>query len=443
MKNRIKMNSKTLFACIVFMLAFSMSWSQTTFSYTGNLQYYTVPSGVTTIQIEAWGAQGGGGLQNVVGGLGAYASGDFTVTPGQVITILVGGQGIDGTDDGEQAGGSGGGGSFVADAMNSPMLVAGGGGGAMGRAGLPVNGGPGQITTNGQDGALNGGAGGTAGDGGNTWPWTGWHSGTGGGGFLTDCPQPSNGNTSFGTINGPGIAFVNGGAGGFAGSMGRPGGFGGGGAAGFTGGGGGGYSGGGSGTHDSPQTYNGGGGGSYNSGTNQTMTEGVRSGNGEIVITPACLGVDVSTTQNGSMLNANATGVTYQWLNCDNSYAVIAGEVNQFYFPTATGNYAVEITQGSCVDTSVCLNVDFTGIQDVKSSNLELYPNPSSSGIFNLDFDGELEAVQFVDVLGRAVDVSINMETGIIDASQIEAGNYFVIINTSLGVISKEVVISK
>ena len=41
-------------------IATSSSGSQT-FSYTGSQQTFTVPSGVTTITIKMWGAQGGSG----------------------------------------------------------------------------------------------------------------------------------------------------------------------------------------------------------------------------------------------------------------------------------------------------------------------------------------------------------------------------------------------
>lgn len=395
MKRRLQNGSAR--RCISFLSALAfigISLAQSTsitYDYTGSMQYFTVPAGVTTIQLEAWGAQGGGGLQGVTGGLGAYASGTFAVTSGQTITILVGGMGLDGTDDGEQAGGSGGGGTFIADVSNTPMLVAGGGGGAMGRNGLPVNGGPGLSTENGASGEFNGGAGGTMGSGGNTWPWTGWHSGTGGGGFLTDCPQASNGNTgSFGTNNGPGIAFVNGGAGGYGGSMGRAGGFGGGGAAGFTGGGGGGYSGGGSGTHDAPQTYNGGGGGSYNAGTNQVIIAGMNQGNGSVVITLDC-NVNVDVTQNGSLLSADFTGtnVSYQWLDCDDSYSIVVGETNQSFTPSVTGNYAVEINDNGCVDTSMCLLVDYTGIGEITQASKEL--------------------VKIIDLMGRETEFKSNI----------------------------------
>ena len=76
----------------------SSSGSQT-FNYTGSQQTFTVPSGVSTITIKAWGGQGGsGGYYSSVsycstGGKGGYATGDLSVTAGNTVYVYVGGQG--------------------------------------------------------------------------------------------------------------------------------------------------------------------------------------------------------------------------------------------------------------------------------------------------------------------------------------------------------------
>jgi hypothetical protein len=75
-----------LISASAFILTGISSYSQTTFSYTGSLQTYTVPAGVTQIRLECWGAQGSGGN----GGNGGYARGDMNVTPGQVLNVYVG-----------------------------------------------------------------------------------------------------------------------------------------------------------------------------------------------------------------------------------------------------------------------------------------------------------------------------------------------------------------
>src|SRR4051812_16215827 len=62
-----------------------------TFSYTGSVQIFTVPSCVSTMTIESWGAQGGVGTPTTVN-YGGYAKGVFTVSVGNVLNIFVGSQ---------------------------------------------------------------------------------------------------------------------------------------------------------------------------------------------------------------------------------------------------------------------------------------------------------------------------------------------------------------
>ena len=80
-----------------------------------------------------------------------------------------------------------------------------------------------------------------------------------------------------------------------------------------------------------------------------------------------------TVTQTGATLTAEQSGATYQWLDCDNGYAVIATETNQSYTPSnVTGNYAVEVTLNGCVDTSACYHVDYTGIEQLTNIQKEL-----------------------------------------------------------------------
>src|SRR5210317_980271 len=98
---------------LTFMVALSISFGQvTTFDYTGSIETYTVPDGVSRISIQAYGAQGG----NDNGGLGAGIYGEFDVTAGNVLNIVVGQQGVVNNCGGADASGGGGGGSFVWDA---------------------------------------------------------------------------------------------------------------------------------------------------------------------------------------------------------------------------------------------------------------------------------------------------------------------------------------
>jgi hypothetical protein len=107
-----------------------------TFYYTGSQQTFVVPAGVTTINVDMTGGEGGHTFFNnsVYGfpGFGGEVSGTLHVTPGQVLYLNVGGAGQDGRLDTAGAGGynGGGNGSAVADDKNIILFAGGGGGGA-------------------------------------------------------------------------------------------------------------------------------------------------------------------------------------------------------------------------------------------------------------------------------------------------------------------------
>ena len=70
---------------------------------------FTVPSGVTTISVVAVGAAGGSCGSGALSGAGGIVSADIVVTPGQVLTIKVGGRGGGpGGAGGANGGGTGG-----------------------------------------------------------------------------------------------------------------------------------------------------------------------------------------------------------------------------------------------------------------------------------------------------------------------------------------------
>ncbi|MFZ1306495.1 MAG: PKD-like domain-containing protein, partial [Ferruginibacter sp.] len=131
-----------------------------TFNFTGGMQTFTVPAGVTSINITALGAQGGTGaiggnsVLGGAGGLGASATGTLAVVPGQVLNIFVGGQGASpaggfngGANGGSVNAGGGGGASDVRAGgvgVANRVITAGGGGGG-GRGGCHEGGGTGGI----------------------------------------------------------------------------------------------------------------------------------------------------------------------------------------------------------------------------------------------------------------------------------------------------------
>lgn len=135
------------------------------FTFTGADQTYVVPAGVTSLRVKLWAGNGGGGHNittsgQALGGPGAYATGLLAVTPGETLTIVVGGGGIQnrliinnpavygGGGSGWAgpfgAGGSGGGRSAIRRGATDVVTVGGGAG-----AGSYGQGGSGGSTTDG------------------------------------------------------------------------------------------------------------------------------------------------------------------------------------------------------------------------------------------------------------------------------------------------------
>lgn len=320
------------------------------------IQSWTVPSS-GLYRISALGAKGGNSRSNIYSGAaGAQMVGDFSLTAGAVVKVLVGQIGTDGSGSTYYMGGGGGGGSYVT--LNSTLIIAAGGGGGAGigdGGANGFNGNPALTTTTGNiANGTNGQANGTPGTNGNGGTAGNWYGGGAGAGYNSDGANMVTGITSFG-----GRSFFNNGIGGTGGSfnsnLGGNGGFGGGGGAGFGGAGGGGYSGGAPGTHGgASNATGGGGGGSYNSGANQTNTVGVGTGNGLVIFTKLS-GVNIAQTtsivcngQANAVLTASATGgtapYTYTWFPGGSTSQTLTGLGPGTYTCISTDAAAVSYT---------------------------------------------------------------------------------------------------
>ncbi|MFJ4278369.1 hypothetical protein [Streptomyces massasporeus] len=195
-------------------------------------QEFTVPSGVTSLDVRAWG-EGGAGNSMASGGAGGFVAGTLKVTPGEALSVAVAGLnsgdafGGTGGSDAQRGGNS----SAIRTSGGAALVVAGGGGGGGG------------DMAHGQAGAAGGESGQDASE-----------TGRGGKGATGAKGGAAAGNGTAGADH------AKGGAGG-AGGAGRYGG--GGGGAGYAGGGGGTGAETGSSTGNDPTTGSGGGGSSF------------------------------------------------------------------------------------------------------------------------------------------------------------------------------------
>ena len=259
-------------------VTFTIGLFVTTFDFTVHPQSFTVPPGVTSLTTTAFGGAGGGAGTNppARGGFGGSITATIDVTPGETLTIFVGGAGLPGIIKGAAGGfngggvgayafpagaGGGGGASDVrrgAAQLADRVIVAGGGGGA----GVTAIDSGGPVVKVGA--AVAGGAGGGAigGSGANSAGATGGAGGTqsaggaGGAGGTRPGNSGSLGNGGNGGDDGVGFAAGGGGGGGL-----------------FGGGGGGAGSGGGGGSSAAAV-----------SARNVTTTSGDRAGDGQVII---------------------------------------------------------------------------------------------------------------------------------------------------------------
>ncbi len=150
--------------------------------------------------------------------------------------------------------------------------------------------------------------------------------------------------------------------------------------------------------------------------------------------------IDNSLTNNNPTLTANETGASYQWLDCDNGNAVINGETSQSFTATVTGNYAVQITVGSCVDTSDCENVTVVGIDELSKASVNVYPNPND-GVFNV-ITSEQVNITIYNMLGEIVLTNVlNGGTHVLSLNSHPKGIYFINIQQNESVTTYKMIV--
>jgi N-acetylneuraminic acid mutarotase len=123
--------------------------------------------------------------------------------------------------------------------------------------------------------------------------------------------------------------------------------------------------------------------------------------------------VDASVSSIQNTITANAIGATYQWLDCNNNFALIVGATSQSFTATSNGNFAVMVTENNCTDTSSCVNITGIGINEMMGLfNLSISPNPSSGSFFvSSGKEGQVKTIEIVNFLGEVVAVKKTTNT--------------------------------
>lgn len=114
--------------------------------------------------------------------------------------------------------------------------------------------------------------------------------------------------------------------------------------------------------------------------------------------------VNTMVSSNAPTLTSQATSASYQWIDCSDNSA-IAGATSGSFTASSNGDYAVEVTQNGCTDTSSCYTINNVGIGARESSSAwSVRPNPTD-GAFTVRFGERVQdlKVRILDLQGREV----------------------------------------
>ena len=132
-------------------------------------------------------------------------------------------------------------------------------------------------------------------------------------------------------------------------------------------------------------------------------------------------------------LQSQATGDTYQWIDCTNGFIPIPGETNQLFIAQSNGSYAVIVTTGNCVDTSNCISISGVSIDEVDNSSVFVYPNPTFDMLY---IDGltnyEILEIKMYDSKGALVTERIEINETSLNLVHLARGIYHLVIQTDI-----------
>ena len=107
-------------------------------------------------------------------------------------------------------------------------------------------------------------------------------------------------------------------------------------------------------------------------------------------------------SQNGITLSAAATGVAYQWIDCNTNQPVVGATNQSFTTTEAVGTYAVIVTENGCSDTSTCISVDQSGLNE-GDFYIGLLPNPANESVLIQWNSDAFDMIELLDESGKIV----------------------------------------
>ncbi|MDP4828468.1 MAG: SBBP repeat-containing protein, partial [Flavobacteriales bacterium] len=88
--------------------------------------------------------------------------------------------------------------------------------------------------------------------------------------------------------------------------------------------------------------------------------------------------ISADVTLNANTLTSSQGSATWQWIDCNNNDAPVQGATGQSFTPLLTGSYAVVVTKNGCAETSACIEVVVTDVEEVDAQGVvAIHPNPA------------------------------------------------------------------
>ncbi len=145
------------------------------------------------------------------------------------------------------------------------------------------------------------------------------------------------------------------------------------------------------------------------------------------------IALDTNITKLGNTLIALDSVATYQWVDCNNNFAIVPGATQKTFKPNKDGSYAVIITTPPCIDTSACLEVVLTQTINSSLNNFIIYPNPAKD---ELIIESNLELpynIKIESLSGSSIHEIKNVHTDkmIIPVENYPVGLYIISIQNS------------
>jgi len=149
--------------------------------------------------------------------------------------------------------------------------------------------------------------------------------------------------------------------------------------------------------------------------------------------------VSVDTLWNGFVANAIGQNVSYYWVDCNNGYSFIQGQLFQDFYPQENGSYAVIVSTPNCSDTSDCYTFHHADIVDMVNKNdmLHIFPNPAVDHCW-IESQLMISLLEITDVQGKLIkSVQPSSMTAEINVSEFAKGTYYIRITTEKGIFVK------